>query len=92
MIEPKIDSRGVKNAIFLENIEPSDVDIVLLYYGNKNKTGGGDIKTHNYNEESGTLIICYQDENTVNNVLKFDEVKIGKKIYKPRFYENNSKL
>ena len=91
-LEPKfyqqgIDSSDCDNAIILENVDYEKIETILLYFGNKKKSGGGHILNHDYKD--GDLIIYYQDENTVKSVLNFGNVIIREQIFLAKKYVNN---
>jgi hypothetical protein len=76
--EPFFDN---ENSVYLENVHINALDAMLMIYGNKKRSGGGSIKKHEYDENSQKLTIFYDDENTVENVIKFGKVRFEGKIY-----------
>jgi hypothetical protein len=70
-----------ENSVYLENVHINALDAVLMIYENKKRSGGGSIKKHEYDENSQKLTIFYDDENTVENVIKFGQVRCNDNIY-----------
>ena len=70
-----------ENAVYIENVRRDVLDVVLLIYGNRKRSGGGLIKNHEYNENSQRLTIFYDSKTTVENVITFGQIEIEDKIY-----------
>jgi hypothetical protein len=76
--EPLFDN---ENSVYLDNVHINELDALVMIYGNKKKSGGCFIQKHEYDENSQRLTIFYDDENTVENVIKFGQVQFDGKIY-----------
>lgn len=80
---------GTENAVMIENIDASSVEVALLLY-ESNKTGGEPIDRHKYFEDQNLLVIYYQSADIANRVIQHDPVRLNGKLYKAKAYKKSS--
>ena len=76
------------SAVLLKNIETKkEVDLVVLLFETEQKTGGGLIEKHEYDESSKQLVLYFKEPSVAERVLNFGSVFFKEKTYNPMKYE-----
>ncbi|XP_076105627.1 uncharacterized protein LOC143073756 [Mytilus galloprovincialis] len=76
--------------IKVSNIPPdSSENAIRFFFENKRKSGGGDIEDLDYDEDSHSAIITFEEEDVVERVISripllFEKLKIDVEVFSPR--------